>query len=390
MPSRMRSMAKGARSSKPNLRDRLFWSQMLVLAIGIVSVATIGGLYSPRLMVVYLQRIESPNLRVAQVRTQLVKGFHFAWLRSMAWAGLLGGMAACGASYWLSRRIVQPLLEMEAVTQEFAAGHLDRRLPAYELKELTQLAQSVNQMATDLAGVEQRRRELVSDLSHELRTPLTILKGYLEGLADGTVTGDADLYDRLSRETSRLQRLVNDLQELSQLEAGYLPIHPRPTAVPPLLASLIARFQDQRLPEDPVQLVLDCPAELPPMALDPERIEQVLVNLLANALRYTRQGKVTVSVWVDKSRLWIAVADTGPGIAPEHLPQVFDRFWRADRSRDRASGGTGIGLTICRRLVELHGGRIEVESAVGAGSTFRFWLPRNTEPPSSGERVQLR
>jgi signal transduction histidine kinase len=370
------------KSKKPNLRSRLFWSQMGVLAIGVVVVAAIGGLYSPRLMVVYLQRIESPNLRAAQVRTQLVNGFHFAWVRSMVWAGLLGGVAASGASYWLSRRIVQPLLEMEAVTQDFAAGHLDRRLPAYELKELTQLAQSVNQMASDLAGVEQRRRELVSDLSHELRTPLTILKGYLEGLADGTVEADGELYQRLSRETGRLQRLVNDLQELSRLESGYLPIHPRPTAVKPLLQSLITRFEDQRLPEDPVHLGLDCPEDLPLVALDPERIEQVMVNLLANALRYTQQGQVTVSASLTGDRLWIAVTDTGPGIAEADLPQVFDRFWRADRSRDRASGGTGIGLTICRRLVELHGGRIEVDSTVGVGSTFRFWLPRNTESPS--------
>jgi signal transduction histidine kinase len=352
---------------------------MIVLAIGIIAMAAVGGVYSPRLLVVYLERIEAPNLRAAQVRTQLVQGVQFAWVRSMVWGGLLGTLAASGASYWLSRRIVKPLLEMEAVTQDFAAGHLDRRLPAYELKELAQLARSVNQMASDLAGVEQRRRELVSDLSHELRTPLTILKGYLEGLADGTVEADPALYDRLARETSRLQRLVNDLQELSRLESGYLPIHPRPTDLQPLLQSLIHRFQDQRLPEDPVQLVLHCPEPLPPVPLDPERIEQVMVNLLANALRYTHQGQVTVAAEVAGDRLWISVADTGPGIAAEDLPQVFDRFWRADRSRDRTSGGTGIGLTICRRLVELHGGRIMVESTVGEGTTFRFWLPKSTE-----------
>ncbi|WP_008314758.1 sensor histidine kinase [Leptolyngbya sp. PCC 6406] len=376
--------------SKPNLRGRLFWSHLVVMAIGIISMVTIGWLYSPRLFVVYLERIESRNFSAAQVRTQLVQGFHFAWGRSMVWAGLLGGIAASSASYWLSRRIIQPLLEMEAVTREFASGNLDRRLPAYDIQELTQLAQSVNQMATELAQVEQRRRELVSDLSHELRTPLTILKGYLEALADGTVASEPLVYQRLARETARLQRLVNDLQELSQLESGYLPIQPQSLAICPLLRSLVARFQGQRLPEDPVQIKLDCSDDLLRAWADPERIEQIVVNLLANALRYTEQGQVVVSAWSEANRVWIAVADTGVGMAPEDLDYVFDRFWRADRSRDRTSGGTGIGLTICRRLVALHGGHIEVESTVSKGSTFRFWLPKPTEPTTPAKGVQLR
>lgn len=381
---------------KLNLRGRLFWSHLLVLAIGILAVVFVGWLYSPRLFVVYLQRIDHRGISTAQVRTQLVQGFHFAWGRSMVWAGLLGALAASGASYWLSRRIVQPLLEMEAATREFAAGDLERRLPTYDIQELTQLAQSVNQMATELALVEQRRRELVSDLSHELRTPLTILKGYIEALCDGTVTADPVVYQRLGRETARLQRLVNDLQELSQLESGYLPIQRRSLAIGPLLTSLVGRFQDQRLPEDPVQIQLQYPGNLPQIEADPERIEQVIVNLLTNALRYTECGLIRVQAWIDgpQHRLWIAVTDTGPGIAPDNLPLVFDRLWRADRSRDRASGGTGIGLTICRRLVELHGGQIEVTSELGRGSTFRFWIPTgfpsSTESPPPAQGVQLR
>jgi signal transduction histidine kinase len=249
--------------------------------------------------------------------------------------------------------------------------------------ELTQLANSVNHMAADIQSVEQRRRDLVSDLSHELRTPLTILKGYLEGMADGTIEADPAVYERLARETKRLQRLVNDLQELSQLESGYLPIHPQPTDMSELLTYVVTRFIDQRLPDDPVQLRLEVPPKLPLAKADAERIEQVMVNLLSNALRHTEEGAVTVAAWREGGKVWVAVADTGPGIAAEDVPHVFDRFWRADRSRDRASGGTGIGLTICRRLIELHGGHIEVESTVGQGSLFRFWLPiaSPTSPP---------
>ncbi|MEO1094876.1 MAG: HAMP domain-containing sensor histidine kinase [Cyanobacteria bacterium J06638_28] len=365
--------------TKPSLRSRLFRAQFIVLSIGLLTLTTIGWLYSPRLFVLYLQRIEGRNFRVGQVQAQLVEGFQFAWTRGMIWAGLLGGVAASSLSYWLSQRVVQPLQEIEAITRAFASGELDRRLPEYEIQELTQLANSVNHMAADLQNVEQRRRDLVSDLSHELRTPLTILRGYLEGLADGTVEAEPTIYERLIRETGRLQRLVNDLQELSKLEAGYLSIQAQPLSLRDLLASVVARFADRQMSDDPVHLTLTCRADLPLVHADAERIEQVMVNLLSNALRHTQKGEVSVTAWSEADRVWVAVKDTGCGIAPPDLPHVFDRFWRADPSRDRASGGAGIGLTICRRLIEMHGGYIQVESKLGQGSIFQFWLPISTQ-----------
>lgn len=369
--------------TKSSLRSRLFRAHLTILGIGILTLAIVGWLYSPSLFRLYLSRIEGRNfLIIQQVHSELIDGFQFAWNRGMLWAGLLGGIAASSMSYWLSQRIVQPLLEMKEITREFAAGDFERRLPQYDISEMTQLANSVNQMAADLQSVEQRRRDLVSDLSHELRTPLTILRGYLEGLADGTIRADPTVYDRLARETIRLQRLVNDLQELSKLEAGYLPIETQPVSICDLLSSVVNRFSDQRLPEDPVQLTLTCPDKSPRVQADMERIEQIMVNLLSNALRHTHQGRVDVKVWQRHHQVWVAVQDTGMGIAPEHIEHVFDRFWRADRSRDRTSGGTGIGLTICRRLVELHGGSIEVESTLGKGTTFRFWLPVATASTS--------
>ncbi len=369
--------------SKPSLRSRLFRAHLTVLAIGMLTLTIVGWLYTPRLFVLRLSRIEGTNFRAAQIQGQLVDVFQFAWGRGTLWAALLGGISASSLSYWLSRRIIEPLLEMEEITGAFAAGDLDRRLPEYELLELNQLANSVNHMAADIQSVEQRRRDLVSDLSHELRTPLTILKGYLEGMADGTIAAEPAVYERLSRETQRLQRLVNDLQELSQLESGYLPIAPQPTDIADLLRYVVRRFVDQQLPDAPVQIQLDVPNHLPRAQADAERIEQVMVNLLSNALRHTEQGTVRVKAWSQTGQIWVAVEDTGPGISPEDLPHVFDRFWRADRSRDRASGGTGIGLTICRRLIELHSGHIEVESSVGQGSVFRFYLPIASAAPHS-------
>jgi signal transduction histidine kinase len=288
---------------------------------------------------------------------------------------VVGASAAGALSYWVSRRIVHPLEQMEEITKKFATGQLDERVPANEIPELDHLASSFNRMASTLEDVEFRRRELIGDLTHELRTPLTILNGYLEGLSDGTVASNPDVYEVLTRETSRMRRLVNDLQELSKMEAGYLPIDTKPFELKPLLSSVVQRFVDQLTPEDQHTIELSCPSDIHPVQADAGRVEQIVMNLLSNAVRYTPQGTITVKVWQTINAVWISVADTGKGIDPDDLPHVFERFWRADRSRDRTSGGTGIGLAICRRLVELQKGTIHVESVVGQGTTFTFSLP---------------
>ncbi|MEO0409368.1 MAG: HAMP domain-containing sensor histidine kinase [Cyanobacteria bacterium P01_A01_bin.135] len=360
---------------KISLTSRLFWSHIAVLVVGLTTLFVVGKVSSPRFFVLRLRQIEVAGFgSVRQVRTELVRGFEAAWSRGALWSLLVGAPLAGGVSYWLTRRIVRPLNQIEATTRRFAAGKFDSRVPPIPIPELHRLGQSFNRMADELEGVEQRRRDLVSDLTHELRTPLTVLEGYLEGLEDGTIEASGDLYHRLTRETRRMGRLVEDLQELSKLEAGYLPIAPQAFALYPLLAAIAQRFQNQRLE---VAVILDAPADLPPVWADPSRTEQVLVNLVGNALRYTPAGQVKISAAAepDDSLLWVAVTDTGIGITPEDLPLVFERFWRADRSRDRQTGGTGIGLAISRRLVELQGGKITVQSDPGVGSTFRFSLP---------------
>ncbi|MBF2002616.1 MAG: HAMP domain-containing histidine kinase [Synechococcales cyanobacterium M58_A2018_015] len=361
--------------TKFGLRARLFWSHIVVMVVGLLTLLAIGKVSSPRFFAFYLRQIEVGGFSVRQVRTELIRSFDDAWSKGAVWSVAVGATTAGALSYLVSKRIVQPLIQMEEVTKKFASGHLQERLPANEIPEVDQLATSFNRMAATLEGIEQRRRELVSDLTHELRTPLTVLKGYLEGLADGTIEPSADIYQRLSRETTRMQRLVNDLQELSKMEAGYLPIDARPIDLYPLLSSVVQRFADQLLTQTHLQLRLDYPADIPLVHADPERIEQIVVNLISNALRYTPKGSVIVKVYPEGHKVWIAVADTGQGIAQEDLPHVFERFWRADRSRNRDSGGTGIGLAICRRLVELQNGDIEVESELNKGSTFRFSIP---------------
>lgn len=362
-----------------NLRTRLFLSHMIVMVVGLSTLLAVGKIYSPRVFIWHLERIQDRG--IVFFRRQLVEGFESAWSRGAFWSVVVGGTTAVGLSYWVSKRIMQPLVQMEQITRRFASGHLEERVPENEIPELNRLAQSFNHMAKDLEGVEQRRRDLVGDLTHELRTPLTVIEGYLEGLADGTIEPSTDIYQRLAKETIRLRKLVNDLQELSKAEAGYLPINLQPLPLRPLLVSLVQKFSDQLL-EDSPQLILECPENLPAALADAERVEQILVNLVGNALRYTPEGSVTIRAWAEFSQVWIAVEDTGRGIAPEDLPHVFERFWRADRSRDRNSGGTGIGLAISRRLVELQNGTITANSELGKGSTFRFSLPIAPETKS--------
>ena len=359
---------------KIGLSSRLFLSHLLVIIVGIGSFLIIGKLSSPRLFILHLEQLEGNGFRLRYARTQLIQGFENAWSRTTFWSFLAGATAAGGLSYWVSRRIMKPLTQMEQITQKFAAGRLNERMPTSEIPELNQLGMSFNRMASSLEGVEQRRRDLISDLTHELRTPLTVIRGYLEEIADGRIAPSPEIYQQLAKETKRLERLVNDLQELSKAEAGYLPINLQPVNLRPLLVSLVQKFADQLLEDGPI-LQLDFMPQLPLVLADIDRVEQVLVNLLGNAVRYTSQGSITIRVWSETNKLWIAVVDTGQGIALEDLSHIFERFFRADRSRARNSGGTGIGLAISRRLIELQGGKIEVESELGKGSTFRFFLP---------------
>ncbi|RMF22610.1 MAG: sensor histidine kinase [Cyanobacteria bacterium J083] len=361
--------------AKLSLSKRLFISHLLVMIVGLGSFVLIAKLSSPRMFLVRLEQLERRGLfTIRSARTFLVEGFQTAWNRSAFWSVIAGVTAAGGMSYLASQRIMKPLSRMKEITQNFAAGDLAERMPASEIPELNQLANSFNRMAHGLEDVENRRRELISDMTHELRTPLTVVRGYLEELANGEIEGDTQLYWRLVRETRRLERLIHDLQELSKAEAGYLSINLQPVNILPLLKSLVEKFSNQLLEEGP-ELKLEFETKLPPVMADIDRTEQILVNLLGNAIRYTEVGFITLKASYEQEWLWISVIDTGIGIAEEDLPYVFERFWRADKSRSRYSGGTGIGLAIVRRLVELQRGEIKVSSQVGQGTCFSFSLP---------------
>ena len=357
-----------------NLQIRLFFSHILVTIVGVTASSVVGNFFSPRFFQVHVRALEGRGLTIRTAHPQLLEVFEVAWARGNFWSFIIGTLAAAILSYWLAKRIVQPLDRMEIIVEQFANGKLDERMSRLEIPELDRLAMGFNRMASRLEEVEERRREIIDDLTHELRTPLTIIRGRLEEIADGIIVANDRIYSRLIRETKRLQRLLNDLQELSQAETGNLTLDLQPTNLYQLLEPLTEKFAEQLLDSDR-SLNLDCPNNLPYVKIDSDRIEQVLVNLLSNAIRHTPQGSIAIKVWQENKRIWIAVSDTGSGIAKSELPYVFHRFWRSPGSRDRTYGGTGIGLAICRRLVELHQGEILVESQLEVGSTFKFFLP---------------
>ena len=221
------------------------------------------------------------------------------------------------------------------------------------------------------------RRRLIGDVSHELRTPLTAIKGSMEGLMDGVLPATHETYQQIHSEADRLNRLVDDLQELSRVEARAYELDLRGVDVPTIVQTVTKRLTPQAESKG-LALDLNLPPDLPRLLADEDRTVQVLTNLVANAIQHTPDtGKVTVSAARVKDEVQISVRDTGIGIPPEHLAHLFDRFYRVDKSRSRrAGGGSGIGLTIARHFVEAMGGRIWAESeGESKGSVFTFTLP---------------
>lgn len=365
---------------KLNLHYRLFVSHMMVMVIGLAGFATISRFSSVRLFTRHLDSLEISGALLRSVRADVRLGFEAAWVYSSLLALGVGAIAAALLSYWVAYRINHSLVELEQVAYRLANGHLEERAPVSAIPELARLGRSLNQMVAALEDAELRRREMVTDLSHEMRTPLTIIRGYLEEIDSDRLQPTPEIRRRLLNETKRIERLVNNLLDLSKVESGSLSLSPQVLPLRPLLVALAERFAEQ-LVEDGPTLGVDCASDLPCLWADSDRTEQILVNLVGNAIRYTQQGNITLSAWPDQSRVWIAVSDTGHGLSAQDLPHVFDRFWRSAESRTRHSGGTGIGLTITRQLVELQGGEIFVESQLGKGTTFKFWLPADRRYP---------
>jgi signal transduction histidine kinase len=351
------------------LGAKLFISHFLVALVGALTLLTAFLLIAPVVFGSLAGGME-------EAMNSAVRAFGQTLLYSLLAAGLVATAAAAVASLLVSRRVVNPLRYVLGATRRIASGRYGERVPVQQSDELGELSQSFNAMARALEEAERRRMEVISDVSHELRTPLSTIRGHVEGLAEGVVEPSEETWTLLQVEAERMQRLVDDLRRLSHAEAGQLALNLAPISPKEPVRLAVERM----LPlfdEKGVGLSSAAPENLPLLLADTGRVVQILTNLLDNALRHTPpQGRVTVGAKTKGGEVVFEVADTGEGIAPEHLPHVFERFYRAEKSRSREGGGSGVGLAISRALVETMGGRVWVESpGPGKGATFACTLP---------------
>jgi signal transduction histidine kinase len=277
----------------------------------------------------------------------------------------------------MSRTLTAPLNSLAVAARSIGKRNLNQRVKETGTAEMIAVARAFNEMAADLQQAEQLRRHLLADVAHELRTPLAVLQANLRAILDEVYPLDQTEIARLYEQTRFLSRLVNDLHELAQAEAKQLPLNRQETDLGQLAQMTTEAFRPEAEAKG-VALQLHLAANVPKISVDAARLTQVLQNLLANALRHTPAGQtITVRIEPDTDQVDVTVADTGEGIAPEHLPHIFDRFYRADPARSRDRGGAGLGLAIARAIIEAHEGRITVTSdgLPGHGSKFMIQLP---------------
>lgn len=381
------------------LGQKLFISHVAAIAVGVAVLGTALALVAPFNFNQSMQRaMGGPGPQAGAGKGMMMHGGEDTESDSDMMAGFAGevqgyfrraiysalviaGIAAVGvasvASWTISQRITRPVREMAQASHHIAEGHYEERLVSYDAAdELGELTASFNQMAGRLAAAEQLRRQLIADVAHELKTPLASIKGYMEGLQDGVIEATPETFQLVHREAGRLQHLVDDLHQLAQAEAAQLRLNIQPCDAAELVRAA-ADFLRPQYADKGVGLAVELPDEPVRVRADFDRIRQVLLNVIGNALWYTPSGgSVTVRLTRQDGMAAFAVQDTGIGLAPEDVERVFERFYRVDRSRSRASGGSGIGLTIAKHIVEEHGGRIRAESAGhDQGSTFTFTLP---------------
>ncbi|PYF95904.1 Signal transduction histidine kinase [Georgenia satyanarayanai] len=316
------------------------------------------------------------------------EAFTTAWTLSLSLALLAALLTSVVVSVFLTRRIARSLERVRQAAAQVASGDYAARVPEVHMgTEFDDLAGAFNTMAADLGEIEQTRTRMLGDLAHEMRTPVATLDGYLEGILDGVVAADEPTLGMLREQVARLARLAQDIALVTAAGEGRLRMHWQPLQVGALIdaaAQAAARFTDKG-----VELTVEATEEARQTVLtaDPDRLGQVLTNLLDNAVRHTPHGgRVQLGAQRTGSTLRLSVRDTGSGIAAEHLPHLFERFYRADAARDRAHGGSGIGLTIVHAIVHAHGGAVTATSTgPGHGALFTVELPVDT-----GTRVERR
>lgn len=282
-------------------------------------------------------------------------------------------------TYLVGRRLTRPVRAMETSATAMALGERGGRVAVRGNDDIAELGRAFNSMSEAIERSEIQRKAIVSDVAHELRTPLTNVHGYLEATIDGVVALDAQLIRILHGESKHLMRLVDDVQDLALADAGKLSIHSEECDAVDLAELVLAAYRPRAIEVD---VAMSLNGSVPVVVnADPVRLRQAIGNLVDNAIRHTPEhGAVAVDIRTEQTEVVIAVSDTGPGIAPENLERVFDRFFRTDPSRSRSSGGSGLGLTIARQAIEAMGGSVIATSECGQGAVFTIRLPHVPQP----------
>jgi signal transduction histidine kinase len=370
-------------SFKASLGGKFLLSYLLIVLVGVATLLLVTFALAPTLFQAQLVPIlqTHPNtLSTAEASQRILGDFLGTLFAALAVAAIVATVTSLAISLFVARRITVPLRQMTQASERISAGHYAERIeiaPVHATDELGQLASSINALAVALEQTERRRLEVIGNVTHELRTPIATLEGYLEGLLDGVIEPTPRTWAMLHTEAGRLRRLVEDLQELSRAEARQIPLSLQPVTPHRLVQDALAPLEGQ-FAEKGLQLQIQLPEDLPPVMADPTRAVQILTNILVNSLRYTpAPGRVEVAVSREEDMVAFRISDTGVGLSPEQLVHIFERFYRVDKSRSRAFGGSGIGLTIAQSLAQAMGGEIRVESAgLGQGSSFTLTLPQ--------------
>lgn len=289
---------------------------------------------------------------------------------------LLSLLITIFAVLYISRRVTRPLVQIKDGTEKIAQGDLSLALNVKTGDELSELAQSIENLAHHLDSMKKERNEFLASVAHELRTPLTLVRGYADIAVRSNLTEPerANYLGIIREETARLTRLMEDLMTLAQLEENNFKIEKEPVAVAPFVAQLRAKAEGIFAQKN---IRLECSGNFDFQAkLDPERIEQVLMNLLMNAYKYSPENStITINTFADEKKFYFKIIDEGEGIPDSELAHIFDRFYRVDKSRTRKTGGVGLGLAIVKDIIKLHGGKIMVNSKIGLGTQFEISLP---------------
>jgi signal transduction histidine kinase len=340
-----------------------------------VSGQEVGKLYLLSSGMVVVQFMPPGGVLPAQPLSSPEQRFLSHINRSLVIAGAAGAVAAILLGLLLTRQFTKPIQALKKGAARIAGGDLACRVDVKSRDEFGQLANSFNSMAASLDNSDQVRRRLLADIAHELRTPLSVIEGTVDAMLDGVYEPNAANLNSIKEETALLTRLVADLRDLTLAESGQLKLQIEPTNLAELVQRRVAQVEVIAR-EQNIGLKTNISAALPQVEVDEKRIEQVVANLLDNALNHTTSGgTVTVAVSSTEEGILVSISDTGEGIPAEHLSHIFERFYKVDDARSRKAGGAGLGLAIAKQMVELHGGRIWVESDVGKGSKFSFTLP---------------